>query len=292
MKKKVIVAVVSAAAFMAAPAVAGAQNVKVYNAAGIPGWRVTQFERAAGQVANGDLRAHWGSRSVQWNTHRGWAFLLERSLSFTGQYCGDGAAACHRVLSDGTPEAIVDANQADTGYPWTVTASHELFEMLVDPYSNATTTATDGSGAEWRDEVADPVQDYSHWVRGVRLTDFVYPAWFQNAPGPQDAMGWLDDTTAGTDLFEFSCPTGYAKYWDPYLGVQTMGAATDPTCNGGNYMRKRPHAGLRMRAHAARRGFVVGEPLPTRGSHPPRRLLLMSVPSHPHLSQSARGRSA
>lgn len=261
MKKKVIAAVVSAAAIMAAPAVAGAQNVKVYNAAGIPGWRVTQFERAAGQVANGNLRAHWGSRSVQWSTHRGWPLLLEASLSFTQKQCGRGAAGCHGVLSDGTPVAIVDVNQADTGMPWTVSASHELFEMMVDPH--AARTSPDADGGHWQDEVADPVEDYAHWVRGVRLTDFVYPAWYDNATGPQDAMGWLTDSGARTNVFYFSCPTGYAQYDDPDTGRTAMGPAIDGSCSAD--MRSHQPGRFRM-GQGARpdHTFATGRPLKLR----------------------------
>ena len=257
MKTKVIVAVVSAAAFMAAPAVAGAQNVKVYNAAGIPGWRVTQFERAARQVTNGDLRAHWGSRSVQWSAQRGWPLLLERSASFTAQHCGAEAGACHSVLSDGTPVAIVDANQADTGFPWTVSASHELFEMMVDPH--LARVSPNAAGGYWLDEVADPVQDFTHWVRGVRLADFVYPAWYYNATGPQDAMGWLPDSGAGTGVFQFSCPTGYANHDDPDTGP----TAIDGTCSADMRLHRpgRLRMGQGARPHHT---FAIGRPLKLR----------------------------
>jgi hypothetical protein len=261
MKTKVIVAVVSAAAFMAAPAMAGAQNVKVYNAAGIPGWRIAQFERAAGQVANSYLRDHWGSRAVQWSQRRGWPLLLERSASFTRRYCGAGAAACHFVLDDGTPAAIVDANRADYRKPWTVSASHELFEMMVDPH--LARTSPHPGGGYWLDEVADPVEDDTGWVWGVRLADFVYPAWYDNTTGPQDAMGWLDDSNAGTGVSEFSCPTGYAHYDNPDTGPTDMGPAIDGGCSAA--MRLHRPGRLRV-GQGARRDHTVaiGRPLKLR----------------------------
>jgi hypothetical protein len=148
--------------------------------------------------------------------------------------CGVGPAACHGVLTTGQPVAVVDVNQADTGVPWTVATSHELFEMLVDPFMQTQSPTTDGSGDIWLNEVADPVEDYSYWVRGVQLSDFVYPAWFANVNGPQDWAGQLDDSTAGTGTYEFSCPTGYAQYWDPYMGNTTM------SCQYG-YMHNRKH---------------------------------------------------
>jgi hypothetical protein len=260
------VAALSAAAFMLVPAVAGAQTVHIVNAAHLPDRAIARFEAAAGQVANGKLRAHWGSPRVRWTRAGGsMVLVLVGNLGPVASNCGEGAAACHGVLANGAPVAVVDANPADTGVPWTVSASHELFEMLVDPRAQSTTQATDGSGTVWVDEVADPVEDYSHWVRGVRLADFVYPAWFQNATGPQDAMGWLDDSGAGTGQFEFSCPTGYSQYWDPYAGQQTMGPAVDAACNGSIHSRNQRAASLRKGRGARRdRSFVIGRPLEIR----------------------------
>jgi hypothetical protein len=261
--RKAVAAALGAAVFLVAPAAAGAQTIRIVNSAGLAARGIARFEAAAGQVANGNLRAHWGSPSVQWTRAGGsMTVVLVGNIGPVKSHCGDGAAACHGVLTNGEPVAVVDANQADTGMPWTVAASHELFEMLVDPFAQTTTQTSDGAGDEWLDEVADPVEDYSHWVRGVRLADFVYPAWFQNAAGPQDAMGWLDDSSAGTDQFEFSCPTGYAQYSDPYLGEQAMGPAFDGTCGGSMPSRKHNAALLRMGRGARRdHSFVIGRPL-------------------------------
>jgi hypothetical protein len=253
----------SAAALMLAPAVAGAQTVHIVNSAHLSDRAVSRFERAAGLLANGKLRTAWGSPGVRWTATGGsMTLVLVGQLAPVVSTCGEQAAGCHGVLPTGKPVAVVDANQADTGMPWTVSASHELFEMLVDPRAQTSTRATDGSGDVWLDEVADPVEDYSHWVRGVRLSDFVYPAWFQNAPGRQDAMGRLDDSGAGTGQFEFSCPMGYSEYWDPYLGEQMMGPAIDGTCAG--LMHSGMHRAARLRiGQAARRdrSFVIGRPL-------------------------------
>ena len=254
--RKAVTAALSAAAFMLAPAVAGAQTIHIVNAAHLPTRAVARFEAAAAFLANGSLRAHWGSPTVQWTRARGsMTVVLVGDIGPVAAQCGSEAAACHGVGTDGHPVAVVDTNQAETGVPWTVAASHELVEMLVDPLAQTTSRAADGSGTEWLEEVADPVEDYSHRVRGVRLTDFVYPAWFENAAGPQDAMGWLDDSTAGTDRFEFSCPTGYAQYFDPYLGTQGMGPGIERTCRGATGPRKHDNVRLRM-GRGARRDRV------------------------------------
>lgn len=261
--RKAVTAALSAAAFLVAPAAAGAQTIHIVNATHLPARAVARFETAAGQVSNGTLRAHWGSPSVRWTRGAGsMTVVLVGNIGPVAAQCGAKAAACHGVDIYGRPVAVVDTNQADTGVPWTVAASHELFEMLVDPAAQTITQAADGSGREWLDEVADPVEDYSHWIRGVRLADFVYPAWFQNAAGPQDAMGWLDQSTAGTDQFEFSCPTGYAQYLDPNLGPEGMGPGIDRTCAGSMHTGMHHSVRLRMGVHTRRdRSFHIGRPL-------------------------------
>jgi hypothetical protein len=261
--RKAVAAAFSVAALMSAPAVARAETVHIVNAAHLSARAVSRFERAAGEVANGSLRAQWGSPAVRWTRAGGaMTLVLVGQLGPVASRCGEEAAGCHGVLPTGSPVAIVDANQADTGVPWTVSASHELFEMLVDPRAQTTTPTAGGAGDVWVDEVADPVEDYWHWVRGVRLSDFVYPAWFQNAPGRQDAMGWLDDSDAGTGVFEFSCPLGYSQYWDPYRGGQMVGPAIDGRCDGSMHSGRRQNARLRIH-QAARRdhSLVIGRPL-------------------------------
>jgi hypothetical protein len=264
--RKPVAAVFGVAALMFAPAVARAQTIHVVNAAHLPARAIVRFEAAAEQVANGNLRTQWGSPGVRWaRGGASMAFVLVGNMGPVASQCGEGAAACHGVLPNGEPAAIVDTNQADTGVPWTVSATHELFEMLVDPLAQTTTQAGAGSGEMWIEEVADPVEDYWHWVGGVRVADFVYPAWFQNAPGRQDAMGRLDDSSAGTGEYEFSCPTGYAQYWDPNGGAQMMGPAIDGTCDGSVQSGQHQHARLRL-GRAARRDrfFVIGRPLKIR----------------------------
>jgi hypothetical protein len=216
--RKMTLAVVAGAALsMVAPAVAGAATIHVFTDGYVSAKVARTFERAAGKVANGALRYEWGSPHVSWNRHYGSMALYFVDLRTIHEYCGHTAAACHRVIGN-QPTALVDPRSADIGgVPWTVAASHEVFEMLVDPWTDAITAWPDGSGNAWMTEVADPVQN--HWTRfqGVPISDFVFPAWFENTTGQQDWMGWLDDSTAGTGTYETY--GGYAKYYDPYGNV-------------------------------------------------------------------------
>jgi hypothetical protein len=75
------------------------------------------------------------------------------------------------------------------GHCWTVTASHELLEMLADPGINLTVLVhpAPGDARLYAYEVCDPCQDdaFGYDIGGVTVGDFVYPAYFESfrAPG-------------------------------------------------------------------------------------------------------------
>lgn len=78
----------------------------------------------------------------------------------------------------------------DNGYSWTVTFTHELAEMMVDPYINDAIQVTNTKF--YAAEVGDPVEDDSYGYTittnaGIKVlvSDFVTPAWFiPGHPGP------------------------------------------------------------------------------------------------------------
>ena len=80
---------------------------------------------------------------------------------------------------DHLPYAEVDAHGGS------VTISHELLEMLADPYLTRCPSGPNGSALE---EVVDPVASlYYIGTNGVAVEDFVRPSWFDvNAKGPYD----------------------------------------------------------------------------------------------------------
>ena len=66
----------------------------------------------------------------------------------------------------------------DNGDLVSVSASHELVEMLVDPAINLMTTGPDPK-VIYAYESADPVEALSFKVNGIPMTDFVFPAYFE-----------------------------------------------------------------------------------------------------------------
>src|SRR3974390_3135954 len=81
---------------------------------------------------------------------------------------------------------------------YTVTVSHELLEMLVDPYGCRMTTAGLIDGLDYANfglgipservayllEVCDPCESSSYQTGGVAVSDFLLPSWYRTFPGP------------------------------------------------------------------------------------------------------------
>ena len=65
---------------------------------------------------------------------------------------------------------------------WTITASHELLEMLVNPYAilSAYVPFDDNCGTFYRLEICDPVSpdENGYKINGIDVSDFVFPEWF------------------------------------------------------------------------------------------------------------------
>jgi hypothetical protein len=95
-----------------------------------------------------------------------------------------GALGYHDVTPDGLPMGKVFAKtDLDNHLSWTVTASHELLEMLGDPDVNLTAFIQHAptTGTLYAYEVCDPVEDdqYGYAINGVTVSDFVLPSYFE-----------------------------------------------------------------------------------------------------------------
>ena len=95
-----------------------------------------------------------------------------------------GALAYHDLTPDGLPQSKVFVKTTLKNNDLvSVSASHELVEMLVDPAINLMTTGPDLKLA-YAYESADPVEALSFPVNGIPMTDFVYPAYFESFHKP------------------------------------------------------------------------------------------------------------
>lgn len=137
-----------------------------------------------------------------------------------------GALAYHWV--DGNaPSITVYAGTGDYyGYSNSVSFTHELFELAADPVTSLVNQGwpydyywlekADTSIQQmpqfgvlgWFNEVCDPVEADSYKISGVKISDFITPAWFNDGVGQRyDFMGvakqpfWIR-------------PGGYAQFFD------------------------------------------------------------------------------
>jgi len=90
-----------------------------------------------------------------------------------------GALAYHDLTPDGLPQSKVFVRTTLENHDLvSVSASHELVEMLVDPAINLMTTGPDPKTI-YAYESADPVESQSFRVEGIPMSDFVYPSYFE-----------------------------------------------------------------------------------------------------------------
>jgi hypothetical protein len=98
-----------------------------------------------------------------------------------------GALGYHDVTPDGLPLGkVFAATDLQYGSKWTVTASHELLEMLGDPNINLAATQEPGRHGGvmtlYAYEVCDACEgdQFGYDINGLTMSDFVYPSWFES----------------------------------------------------------------------------------------------------------------
>jgi hypothetical protein len=95
------------------------------------------------------------------------------------------ALGYHDLTTEGLPIGkVFAASDLKAGTSSTVTASHELLEMLGDPNINLTVFVQNSNtaGILYAYEVCDARQDDSlgYQIDNILLSDFVYPSWFES----------------------------------------------------------------------------------------------------------------
>jgi hypothetical protein len=101
-----------------------------------------------------------------------------------------GTLGYHQVTADDQPTGFVFAKtDAQFGLATSVTLSHEVLEILGDPYVLATALhqTSDVAGDVYALEICDACEDdkLAYDKGGVKVSDFVLPAYFQDGrPGP------------------------------------------------------------------------------------------------------------
>jgi hypothetical protein len=165
----------------------------------------------------------------------------------------------HELTREGLPLGRVYMRAAMRGgAEWSITASHELLELLVNPDATLSVFVwsapggghgghggrSHGGGRIYSYEVCDPCQDdrFAYRIEGVALSDFVHPAWFD--PWRKARSARFDHAEKLTRPFEV--PKGcYATYFDARRRkwIDNWGGHTPPTLRPiDGYVRSLPGA--------------------------------------------------
>lgn len=133
-----------------------------------------------------DFRPVWGvdaelvivPKGTQPSSGSWWLVLLDDSDQAN-------ALGYHDLTTEGLPAGkVFAASDLKAGTQWTVTASHELLEMLADPNINLTVFVQNSNtmGTLYAYEVCDACEDDSlgYTIDNILVSDFAYPAWFES----------------------------------------------------------------------------------------------------------------
>jgi len=139
----------------------------------------------------------------------GWNVLIEDNSDVPG------AGGYHDVDGNFIPYAKVFINDlTNAGIPWTVGLSHEVLEMLADPFANLMVAVSPSYlfSKFYMQEVGDPVEDYYYTIGGIQVSDFVYPSYFiPNSGPPYDKLNII------TQPLQVS-PGGYQIVFISFIG--------------------------------------------------------------------------
>jgi hypothetical protein len=191
---------------------------------------------------NRDLAPVWGTQQIQIAfTPKGkqpaagswWLVFLDDSDQAD-------ALAYHDLTNDGLPisKVFVRTLLRDKA-SISVGATHELCEMMVDPWLNG--AYEDSHGTFWAAECADPFEadQYGYEIDGVLVTDFATPKWF----GYQHEKGAVDFCEHSKTAFSV-LSGGYAQQrrgsgdWKQITGREAKSFARAAAPNGSRRDRR------------------------------------------------------
>ena len=115
-----------------------------------------------------------------------------------------GALGYHELTSQGTPLGKILAKlDLQSGSSWTVTLSHELLEMLADPWINWCAMGSDSK--IYALEVCDAVEadELGYSIDSVLVSDFITPAWYE--PTCADRLDFKKHVSKELELVRGGC---------------------------------------------------------------------------------------
>jgi hypothetical protein len=145
------------------------------------------------------------------------------------------------------PFALVQA-----GSMWSIAASHECLEMLVDPFGNRLVSGPSlapGQGdVNYLVEVGDPVEDaqFAYLINGVMVSDFYTPRYLD----VDASRGVLYDFRGAVSQPRQVLENGYISWFDPASGdLFQINLIEDPTGNPIDLGPAQPPPGQSLREY-------------------------------------------
>lgn len=189
---------------------------------------LAQVAGALNEQVQRDLMAAWPSIRATvgvYAPHDTDPYLWQ--VRIVGKLDEPGALGYHTNLRSGQPVSLVQYED-----DWPSIASHEIAEMLADPYGRRTHQARLPFGLEsaYEDfglrhpssrvsylvELADPCEATSYEVGGVPLSDFLLPAWYRTAiPNGIERTSYAGGTVRPRQV----APGGYVSFANPSTDV-------------------------------------------------------------------------
>lgn len=126
-----------------------------------------------------------------------------------------GALGYHDFTPDGRPISYVFAKDDENyGYSVTVTLTHELAEMIADPWISQVFQVTNTQF--YAQEICDPCEadELGYEIGGIQVSDFVTPRWF--IPGSTGSVIFDHAKKIGEPLQIL--PGGYMSVFDTTRG--------------------------------------------------------------------------
>jgi hypothetical protein len=106
------------------------------------------------------------------------------------------------------------------GDDWSITASHEMLEMLVDPLGHKLRSdpdidpASDRHQVQYLVEVGDPCEIFAYSINGINVSDFITPEFYDTNAAPGALFDFLGRLAKALDVPE-GC---YISWIDPEDG--------------------------------------------------------------------------
>lgn len=124
------------------------------------------------------------------------------------------AAGIHWYTKTGQPYALVDADANVS-----ITCSHEVLEMLADPFGNrmiaGPSLKPDQGRVNYLVEVCDPSEAHSYPINGIAVSDFYLPVFFSPVYAPGTSYSFMGVISQPRQVLR----GGYISWMIPETGV-------------------------------------------------------------------------